>query len=74
MCAFCIECASQPKLALSLPIKGPSYCRLTVRRRPKERPKTIDIFPWQPYNKNTNTVYMTGQREVPRAWCNIINP
>ena len=33
MCAFCIECASQPKLALSLPIKGPSYCRLTVRRR-----------------------------------------
>ena len=32
-CAFCIECASQPKLALSLPIKGPSYCRLTVRRR-----------------------------------------
>ena len=38
----------------------------------KERPKTIDIFPWRPYNKNTNTVYMTGQREVPRAWCNII--
>ena len=33
MCAFCIECASQPKLALNLPIKGPSYCRLTVRRR-----------------------------------------
>ena len=33
MCAFCIECASQPKLALSRPIKGPSYCRLTVRRR-----------------------------------------
>ena len=33
MCAFCIECASQPKLALSLHIKGPSYCRLTVRRR-----------------------------------------
>ena len=32
MCAFCIECASQPKLALSLPIKGSSYCRLTVRR------------------------------------------
>ena len=30
MCAFCIECASQPKLALSLPIKGPSYCRLTL--------------------------------------------
>ena len=26
---FCIECASRPKLALSLHIKGPSYCRLT---------------------------------------------
>ena len=37
MCAFCIECASQPKLALSLPIKGPSYCRLTVRRRVQRR-------------------------------------
>ena len=23
--AFCIECASRPKLALSLPIKGPSF-------------------------------------------------
>ena len=59
--------------------KGPSILRTfpsepSRRRRPKGRPKTIDIFPWQPYNKNTNTVYMTGQREVPRAWCNIINP
>ena len=33
MCAFCIECASQPKPSLSLHIKGPSYCRLTVERR-----------------------------------------
>ncbi len=43
-------------------------------RAPEGRVQTIDIFPWRPYNKNTNTVYMTGQREVPRAWCNIINP
>ena len=26
----CIGPPSQPKLALSLPIKGPSFCRLTV--------------------------------------------
>ena len=46
----CIGLPSQPKLASSLPIKRPTYCRLTVRRlylRPKGA--TTPSEPFEPF-------------------------
>ena len=63
MCTSCIGCASRPKLALSLPIKGPSF-RLTDRtagevRRSRigggERSEPISRMPIIPYDTESQS-------------------
>ena len=64
----CIGPPSQPKLALSLPIKGPSFCRLTVvggiaacrQRKPNNLASLMEMHPYSPAGTSPKGKRVTG--------------